>query len=411
MQEANQVYEKPRSLPGFLCKVSFYPLEYALMLVASLLMGFSASGLGAILISHWAGVSHGLPEMSVLLFVAVLAVSLPAHLILYWRVRCVDIRGLTTLAIRWANAMLAVYVFVLAAAVLALGVMLIVSWLNVPFGAGQVDKNLLVFTASVIQAALWFKLSAFYFLGVRSGRARDLLYSCVVLVVGVAVLALSLVFPARAHHDIATDFAKSNDLAQIDSAINSYVDEHGELPANLQVLSGLDDLRYDRSGYSYTAKGGTDLGVFGYELCVDFAKSSDDEPVLPVSFYNHSSGRQCFERFAVSGDKLRESLESYFRGVEDGAKKLEQQIAGFLGRAGSFFGGLVGGVEGQINQLEHYLEGVEGGSEALQKEMQRLENDIVSSAGVSDKLEQDFEAIGKFFHDLFCGLDPQCREG
>jgi hypothetical protein len=52
-----------------------------------------------------------------------------------------------------------------------------------------------------------------------------------------------------------------------------------------------------------------------------------------------------------------------------------------------------------------------GGTEALQKEMQRLEDDIVGSAGVSEKLEQDFDAIEKFFHDLFCGLDPKCRQG
>lgn len=401
---------KPGGLAGFLRQFSFYPLEYTLMLAASLLTAISATGLIVTLVGYWLDVPRDLLEAGVLLLVAALVIALPAHLVLYWRVRRTDTSKLTALSVRWANAMLAVYVFVLAAAVLGFGVLLIVAWLNVPFGVGQVDKNLAALTISTLLAALWLKLSALYFLGVRAGRARDGLYTGVVLTTSLATLILAFAFPAREYRDAAIDIAKSNDLSQIDLAVNAYVDDHGELPASLQAL-GLQDLRFDADDYQYKAKGGTRLGIFGYELCADFAKSSQEEAELPVGFYNHEAGKQCFVRFAVSADKLRESLESYYKDVEDGARKLAQQIAVFLDQSGRAIEGLVGGVEGQIRQLEQYLEGVEGGTEALQKEMQRLEDDIVGSAGVSEKLEQDFDAIEKFFHDLFCGLDPKCRQG
>jgi len=70
---------KPGGLAGFLRQFSFYPLEYTLMLAASLLTAISATGLIAMLVSYWLNVPRDLLEAEVLLLVAVLVMALPAH--------------------------------------------------------------------------------------------------------------------------------------------------------------------------------------------------------------------------------------------------------------------------------------------------------------------------------------------
>lgn len=383
----------------------FYPAEYAAMLITSMAMLFAGSVLASMLVNYWLNATPSVwADISILNILAVLIIVLPIHLILYIRVRRMDRAGLTLFAQRVTNAFLALYLFVTAATVIALTIWLLALWLNTYLGAGSVSTPLYIATWSLIVAIGFFKYATWHFLRTRTDMSRALPYVLVTSIVGLGLIVLGFAYPVPAYRDAARDFVKENDLAHIQRAVGSYADTHEQLPANLEQLEGLDDETKRRlDEYRYTPHGDTVLGIFGYQLCANFATDGHD-----FGFPAHGAGEQCEPFIAISGTKLAQGLADSVDGVEDGLAKLQQGIRQFLLGAGREVSGIESSVGGQLGQLERYLEGVEGGSQALQQEMQRLEQDITSSAGISGQLEQEFAAAEKFIGDLLCALDPQC---
>jgi len=221
------------------------------------------------------------------------------------------------------------------------------------------------------------------------------------------ILVLSLVFPAMAYRDKAHDFVKQSDLDQINQQIGDYVNQHDVLPPKLTDLTELNsDTKQRLDAYEYTSRGGTSFGIFGYTLCADFARSNEQGRDTGFGFGSHGAGKQCFVRTTISFDKLNQDLAKDIGNIKSGAAKLQTAIRNFLLGAKQTVDQEITGVEnfasGQVKQLEGNLEGLEGGTTQLQKEMERLEGNLTGLEGDTGDLAQDFAAVEKFLHDLGC---------
>lgn len=396
---------------GTASKTAFYPASYLVMTVTSLLLLAAASGLGAMLISYWFnGTSSFLNDVFVLYWIASLAVVTPIHLLAYWQVRQTDKSNVTIFSLRFSHGLLGVYLFITVGSVITFATWLLALWLNALLGTGGVDKHLAVASLSLAQAIAWSAYATRHFLRARTDQSSPRYYITAVGVLSAVIIGLGIVFPALAYRDVAHDLVKENDLIQLRQGINEYVDTHETLPANLHDVSGLSDETTKRLGdYQYITKGETKFGIFGYELCATFAKSTGSGQNLPFGFGLHGAGRQCFARTTISFDKLNQDLAQY---AKTDTIRLQQAIVNFLLGAKTAIDQEVGSVEmfasGQVKQLENHLEGLEGGTTELQQEMGRLEGNLTSLGGDTGQLAQDFAAVEQFLHDLGC-LFGGCR--
>ena len=389
-------------------RTNFYPASYLVMVVTSLLLVGAAAGLGAVLIDYWLnGVSSILNDMMIFYWTASLVVVAPIHLLSYLQVRRTDRASVTTFSLRFAHGLLGMYLFITVGSIISLSTWLLALWMNAWLGTGDIDKHLLSATLSLLQAIAWFAYATWHFMRSRTNQSRPKYYILTVGILASVLLILTLVFPAMAYRDKARDFVKENDLSQINQAIGDYVDWHNTLPSKLSDLGGLSEHTSHRlNNYSYTSRGGTEFGIYGYTLCATFVMSSDKGRDVGFGFWSHGAGEQCFTRTTISFDKLNQDLANRIKGINAGAVKLQAAIQSFLWGAKQTVDQEIAGVEsfasGQVKQLEANLEGLEGGTTELQQEMKRLESNMDGLKGDTGELANDFAAVQKFLHDLEC---------
>jgi hypothetical protein len=377
----------------------FYAAEYLLTLVTSLVVLVSGSALASMIIHRWMVGGTGLfADFTVLYLLAALIIALPIHLVLYMRMRHNGADGQSLFSLRVAGILLALYLLVTMAVVVGLAIWLLTLWFDAYLGTGNgADKQLWAATFSLLFAIATFKYSAWHFFRSRSLPTWQWLYAVVVGVVSIAVIVLGFIYPAQAYRNAAQDFVKEADLAHIQNEVGNYVNQNNALPENLSVVSGLSgEIRNPVSAYRYKTHGGTNFGIFGYEICATFATEKDG-----FGFAAHKSGEQCFARFAISPTGLERDLLNTVQNVENGAAKLSQSIANFVGGVETNLGQQIGG-------LESYLESAESGTDQLRQEMQRLDTHLTGLTGNTAELDQDFEAVGQFIDGLLCALDPNC---
>jgi len=394
---------KPKAVP-------FFPAAYLIMTLTSLAALVAVSWLGASLIDYWLQGTKGiLADLSLIYWLAALVVVLPVHFWSYNIVRRTDRSKITSFSLRVAHGLLGMYLLATVGTAIALGAWLLAVWLNVAVGTGDVDTQLWVTTVSLLQAIGWSLYATVHYVRVRNDQSKPKYYFMTMGGLSTILLVLCLVFPIPAYRDVARDFVKETDLWKLQQAIGEYVDEHGNLPTKLQDLSDHDKASVKHLGdYQYQVKGATHLGLFSYELCATFAKSKGEGRDTGFGYASHSAGKQCFARVTISGQKLEQGLMEYVQNIENGAVKLQQIIRNFLAGAKQTVDQEIENVEsfasGQVEQLETHLEGLEGGTVELQKEMQRLETNLGALEGNTGSLNQDFDDVEKFFHDLLCSI-------
>jgi type II secretory pathway pseudopilin PulG len=122
-------------------------------------------------------------------------------------------------------------------------------------------------------------------------------YAIIMSTFTVIFLVLFAIFPAAALRYAAHDDALLDDLRSIESAVDTYTQDHRQLPDSLDQLSDL-DLQNPISTYSYSPDGqSTSLSnTLGYQLCADGFKTDDlDGSDNPVVIRSHNAGTTCYD--------------------------------------------------------------------------------------------------------------------
>lgn len=133
---------------------------------------------------------------------------------------------------------------------------------------------------------------------------RWLVIAACVVVVATVVAAIGVMRSPSAQREVNLDHKRVDDLARIVQVVDLYVESHDALPPDLatlasqpgQWLSIADPV--DGTPYTYEV---TDERTF--RLCAVFATDTAEtrnggEP-RAVDGWNHSAGRQCFDRSAA----------------------------------------------------------------------------------------------------------------
>lgn len=381
-------------------KGPFFPGIYLVMTVTSLALLTALSGLGATLINYWFSGTAGIfTDFNMIYWLASLVVVLPIHLLSYMAVRKTDRSSITTFSLRVSHALLGLYLFIVVAAGITLGTMLVQNWLNVWLGPAIVNKHLIGVSLGLLQAVAWMYYAAWHFIRVRSNSSKPIYYVAIILVASIGLSVLTVLYPAPAYRDIARDHAKERDLSKIQRSINEYVDGQGKLPANLSDLGITDKLSQNINVYTYTGHGGTSFGIYTYTICANFA-NSNDKSVTATGFKAHGSGEQCFDRNSVSREQMQAAFKKDVQNVQDGETELQTRIATFLKNAKVDSAEAESYVNGQLSQLESYMESLDGGINQLQTEMDSLQGNLVSLDGDTAQLNQDFKSIAEFLQRL-----------
>lgn len=126
----------------------------------------------------------------------------------------------------------------------------------------------------------------------------------VILVVTVIIIGLVLVGSPAKERQRRFDAQRVNDLSQISSAIDQFVEKNGKLPTELTALTRPDVVRYysissitdpeTTKPYQYVI-----TGKLSYQLCANFSQQSKAKNAFAqMSSYErawqHPAGNKCF---------------------------------------------------------------------------------------------------------------------
>ncbi|MDR2063317.1 MAG: hypothetical protein LBQ02_00790 [Candidatus Nomurabacteria bacterium] len=143
---------------------------------------------------------------------------------------------------------------------------------------------------------------------IAKSQKSGLIYASSLGVVLLTGTILLIVLPIADVRGFVSDDKKTSDLSLIESAINSYVNEHSSSPKALTDLpkDQVKDLKGRLSDYDYTVKS-TTTRTITYELCAGgFTKDTledaggyyydSSDSSTSSSFYEHGKGKQCWTR-------------------------------------------------------------------------------------------------------------------
>ena len=137
----------------------------------------------------------------------------------------------------------------------------------------------------------------------KRSQISIIFFAVILVVVVVSIITSFFVIDSPMTAQIKKhDQQRVNDLSGLDSMINSYYRENGELPADL-TAARLVQFKDPKTGepYSYEV-----IGEGKYELCATFALAAEEDLKYPYyadrDWYYHQAGRQCFETAVTDGE-------------------------------------------------------------------------------------------------------------